>query len=399
MASSIPGASSMSPQGQREAFAALLDQAYRVGNPAPGRLELEANARFARQAPELIVALFSPTEGHKIPVWEQQLSCGAACFNLELAALANGYAAGWVTGWAAYSPMVLAAFGEPHERIAGFIFIGTPGNRARGTDASGIRRGGVGMAAACVGVLQNLVDPVSVLVQHDAHERRPPRLSPPARQHRRDDPRRPGAGRRSAPVGAQPRRRLRRQSADRRQGLSDLPGGRAGAGEARGRNVRGPRARPTSFALPSARTSSRIAGRASSRTSAVWASTPRIWSSARSPEPRATTDQLSHSSTNPTIRATGIVAPKRLDSGISCPPARGRGKGPGHASVSRFPVLADLRPGAAVQRARAGLRDAAGARPAGRQTARSTSRPPDGSFGGRARLDLPVILAHHDRHA
>jgi len=114
-------------QEQRDAFAALLDTAYREDNPEPGRLELEANARFARQAPDLIVALSSPTEGHKIPVWEQELSCGAACFNLELAALAKGYAAGWVTGWAAYSPMVLATFGAPHERIAGFLFLGTAG--------------------------------------------------------------------------------------------------------------------------------------------------------------------------------------------------------------------------------------------------------------------------------
>lgn len=112
---------------QRDAFAALLDAAYRVDNPAPGRLELEANQRFAHQAPELIVALSSPTPDHKIPVWEQQLSCGAACMNLVLAAHAMGYAAGWVTGWAAYSPTVLAAFGRPGERIAGFIFLGTPG--------------------------------------------------------------------------------------------------------------------------------------------------------------------------------------------------------------------------------------------------------------------------------
>ena len=115
------------PRERRDGFAALLDRAYRADHPAPGRLELEANERFARQAPELIVALFSPTEGHKIPVWEQQLSCGAACFNLELAALAKGYAVGWVTGWAAYSPLVLAAFGAPHERIAGFLFLGANG--------------------------------------------------------------------------------------------------------------------------------------------------------------------------------------------------------------------------------------------------------------------------------
>ena len=99
----------------------------RAENPDPGRLEIEANERFAHQAPELIVALSSPTPEIKIPVWEQELSCGAACMNLVLAAHASGFAAGWVTGWAAYSAQVLAAFGAPPERIAGFIFLGTPG--------------------------------------------------------------------------------------------------------------------------------------------------------------------------------------------------------------------------------------------------------------------------------
>jgi hypothetical protein len=37
-----------------------------------------------------------------------------------------GYAGGWVTGWAAYSGIVREAFGGPGERIAGFIFLGTP---------------------------------------------------------------------------------------------------------------------------------------------------------------------------------------------------------------------------------------------------------------------------------
>ena len=114
------------PRARRAAFAALLDGAYRADNPDPGRLEIEANERFAHQAPELIVALSSPTPGIKIPVWEQELSCGAACMNLVLAAHASGFAAGWVTGWAAYSPQILAAFGAPPERVAGFIFLGTP---------------------------------------------------------------------------------------------------------------------------------------------------------------------------------------------------------------------------------------------------------------------------------
>jgi nitroreductase len=44
--------------------------------------------------------------------------------NLLTAASALGYEAGWVTGWRSYSPLVKAAFCEPGERIAGFLFIG-----------------------------------------------------------------------------------------------------------------------------------------------------------------------------------------------------------------------------------------------------------------------------------
>ena len=47
--------------------------------------------------------------------------------NLLHAAHAMGFAAGWVTGWAAYSETVRDAFGADPEKIAGFIFIGTPG--------------------------------------------------------------------------------------------------------------------------------------------------------------------------------------------------------------------------------------------------------------------------------
>jgi nitroreductase len=113
---------------RRAAFAEMLEAAYRAGKAeAPGRLEIEAVHRFAAQAPELVVLVSRPVEG-KIPVWEQQLSCGAAGMNLLHAAAALGFGGGWVTGWAAYSAPVLEALGgrEP-ERVAGFIFLGTPG--------------------------------------------------------------------------------------------------------------------------------------------------------------------------------------------------------------------------------------------------------------------------------
>jgi nitroreductase len=113
---------------RRDAFAAMLEAAYRASNPEPGRLEIEAVHRFARQAPTLVIALSSPVESAKIPLWEQELSCGAAVMNLAHAATVSGFAAGWVTGWAAYSTEVIKGIGAREgERIAGFLFIGTPG--------------------------------------------------------------------------------------------------------------------------------------------------------------------------------------------------------------------------------------------------------------------------------
>ncbi len=109
------------PPERRDAFAALLVDAAR----AAGRTDLEATEQFARQAPALVVMLFSPVES-AIPLWEQELSAGAAAMNLLHAAHAHGFAGGWLTTWAAYDARVLAAFGRAGKRIVGFFFIGTP---------------------------------------------------------------------------------------------------------------------------------------------------------------------------------------------------------------------------------------------------------------------------------
>jgi nitroreductase len=115
------------PPDRRGALAALLEAAYRAEKPDAGRLEIESLHQFAHQAPTLVVALSSPVAGSKIPLWEQELSAGAAIMNLSHAAHALGYAAGWLTGWPAFNADVRDAFGKEGERIAGFIFIGTPG--------------------------------------------------------------------------------------------------------------------------------------------------------------------------------------------------------------------------------------------------------------------------------
>lgn len=111
---------------QRDAFAEVLRAAYLAERPEAKRLELESIEQFAHQAPALVVALSSPRTDSQIPLWEQELSAGAACMNLLHAAHAMGFAGGWLTTWAAFDDRVRDAFGAAPERIAGFIFIGTP---------------------------------------------------------------------------------------------------------------------------------------------------------------------------------------------------------------------------------------------------------------------------------
>ncbi|MDE2340149.1 MAG: nitroreductase [Alphaproteobacteria bacterium] len=111
---------------QRPVLAMLLERAFVAANPQASRIAIDAACAFAFEAPCLIVALSCPRPDAKIPLWEQELSAGAACMNLLIAAHAHGFVASWITGWATYNEAVGAAFGQPGERIAGFIYVGSP---------------------------------------------------------------------------------------------------------------------------------------------------------------------------------------------------------------------------------------------------------------------------------
>jgi len=111
---------------QRDALATLLKQAWVKENPGAAGLDLSALDQFAHQAPTLLVLLSTPIVGSKIPVWEQQMSAGAVGMNLLHAAHAHGFIGSWLTGWAAYSAEVAAAFGAGEgDTIVGYFFLGT----------------------------------------------------------------------------------------------------------------------------------------------------------------------------------------------------------------------------------------------------------------------------------
>jgi nitroreductase len=112
---------------QRDALEAMLRRALAKEDPGATAAKHEKEHEFAHYAGALIVLVSAPVHDHKIPEWEQELSCGAVAMNLLHGAHALGFVAGWVTGWRAYSEHVRKAFCGAGERIAGFIFIGHGG--------------------------------------------------------------------------------------------------------------------------------------------------------------------------------------------------------------------------------------------------------------------------------
>lgn len=80
-------------------------------------------------SPVIVAVVFSPVDSSKVPEWEQVLSTGALCLGLVNAALASGWGAAWLTGFAALDQSFAQAnLGiAAHERVAGLIHIGTRG--------------------------------------------------------------------------------------------------------------------------------------------------------------------------------------------------------------------------------------------------------------------------------
>lgn len=86
----------------------------------------KAQAAFA-DSPLCVAVIEIQRDSPKVPAIEQSYSSGAVCLALLNAALADGWGANWLSGWASHdrgfteTELGLAT----HERVAGFIHIGT----------------------------------------------------------------------------------------------------------------------------------------------------------------------------------------------------------------------------------------------------------------------------------
>lgn len=89
------------------------------------RVQFERD-RFLR-TPLVVGVVSSPKDCPRgTPVWEQELSVGAVCQNMLLAARASGFAAQWLTEWYSFDGQTARVLGlEKPERMAGFIYIGS----------------------------------------------------------------------------------------------------------------------------------------------------------------------------------------------------------------------------------------------------------------------------------
>ena len=104
----------------------ILATEYVLNNPEATEEDIDFEKNRFLRASAVIAVLFKPVLHPKIPSWEMELSTGAVCSNIIVAAQSLGYAAQWLTEWYSYNEKMLEYLGgRPGiDRISGFIYIG-----------------------------------------------------------------------------------------------------------------------------------------------------------------------------------------------------------------------------------------------------------------------------------
>ena len=94
---------------------------------SPKKLELLNKTTLG--SPVLLVVTSRPNSEkfEKVPLLEQQISGGALCQNILVAAHSMGYVGQWLTAWPAYHPEIKQCLGHSDKvDILGFIHLGSP---------------------------------------------------------------------------------------------------------------------------------------------------------------------------------------------------------------------------------------------------------------------------------
>jgi len=111
----------------RARFGEVLAECLKASEPDASEERLDMERKRFLRAPIVISVISRVREGFPIPAWEQELSAGAVCQTMLIAATSLGYVANWLTEWPAYNSLVSERLGlQQGERIAGCIYIGKP---------------------------------------------------------------------------------------------------------------------------------------------------------------------------------------------------------------------------------------------------------------------------------
>lgn len=113
----------------RQALGEVFVQAARARDPGG---EVERFRAKATAAPLLIAMAAHLRAEHKVPELEQLLAVGAAAMNMLNALHILGYGGFWSTGLNARDEGVKRALGfDDSDRLIGFLYVGTPKERAQ----------------------------------------------------------------------------------------------------------------------------------------------------------------------------------------------------------------------------------------------------------------------------
>ena len=111
----------------RLALGGLLEARTRERDFHAGDAILQKERERFSFAPLIVTVIARQGPDEKIPASERFSTASCVCFALLQAAQACGFGAQWLTGWAAYDPVIRTHLGiAEDEAIVGFIHIGTP---------------------------------------------------------------------------------------------------------------------------------------------------------------------------------------------------------------------------------------------------------------------------------
>ena len=103
---------------------AIFEQAALAAHKSQKDIERAPNLPL--RAPMVIVAIAKYSEHQKVPWVEQVASASCAVHAMQMAALAQGFAGVWRTGWYAKDPTVRQAFNlSEQDELVGFLYLGS----------------------------------------------------------------------------------------------------------------------------------------------------------------------------------------------------------------------------------------------------------------------------------